>query len=173
MGHKLVHLQQPAQQKGAGALTTFVGVLASMVVAVHEQAVGTVKADSALLAAVREVLGMYQAVLPQCRALGESLATVPTPVGPLPCVCKPVAGQVSRRVEGLGAVWAGEGPFARVRAQVVSHMRFLLEHLAANATLVAPFQPVHKALVPGQLQRLAKFTAAQEAAVSAWRSRFR
>lgn len=47
-------------------------------------------------------------------------------------------------------------------------MRLLLEHLATNATLMAAFQSVHKTLVPGQLQRLAKFTAAQEAAVGAW-----
>lgn len=171
VGHKLVYLQQPAQQEGAGALAALVGVLARVVVAVHEQAVGAVKTHAALLAAVGEVLGVYQAVLPQGRALCEGLATVPTAVGPLPCVCEPVAGQVGRRVEGLGAVWAGEGPFPRVCAQVVSHMRLLLEHLATNAALMAPFQPVHKTLVPGQLQCLAKFTAAQEAAVSAWGSR--
>lgn len=94
MGHKLVNLQQPSQQEGAGALATLVGVLASVVVAVHEQAVGAVKTHSALLAAVGEVLGMHQAVLPQGGALCESLAAVPTPVGPLPCVCEPVAGQV-------------------------------------------------------------------------------
>lgn len=139
MGHKLVHLQQPAEQEGAGALAALVGVFTSVVVAVHEQAVGSVKTHSTLLAAVGEVLGMHQAVLPQCRALGERFATVPTPVGPLPCVREPVAGQVGRRVERFRAVWAGEGPFAGVCAQVIAHMRLFLEHLAANATLVAPF----------------------------------
>lgn len=96
MGHKLVHLQQPAKQEGAGALTALVGVLACVVVAVHEQAVGAVKTHPTLLAAVGEVLGMNQAVLPQRGALRESLATVPTPVGPLPCVREPVASQVGR-----------------------------------------------------------------------------
>lgn len=139
VGYKLVHLQQPAEQEGARALATLVGVLASVVVAVHKQAVGAVKTHSAFLAAVGEVLGMHQAVLPQRGALSESFATVPTPVGPLPCVREPVAGQVGRRVEGLRAVWAGERPFPRVCAQMVSHMRLLLEHLSANATLMAPF----------------------------------
>ena len=106
VGHQLVHLQQPAQQEGAGALATLVGVLARVVVAVHEQAVGPVKAHPALLAAVREVLGMHQTVLPQRGALGEGLAAVPAAVGPLSCVCEAVAGQVGGRVEGLGAVRA-------------------------------------------------------------------
>lgn len=96
MGHKLVHFQQPAQQEGAGALATLVGVLASVVVAVHEQTIGAVKTHSALLAAVGKVLGMHQAMLSQCGALCESLPTVPTSVGPLPCVCESVAGQVGR-----------------------------------------------------------------------------
>ena len=61
-----------------------------MVVAVHEQAIRAVKTDSALLAAVGDVLGMHQAMLPQSGALREG----PTPVGPLPRVCEPVAGQV-------------------------------------------------------------------------------
>ena len=94
MGHELVHLQQPAQQEGAGALATLVGVLARVMVVVHEQAVGAVKTYPTLLAAVGEVLGVHQAMLPQRGALRESLAAVPTPVGPLPCVCEPVAGQV-------------------------------------------------------------------------------
>lgn len=170
MDHELVHLQQPAQQERAGAFTTLVGVFTCVMVAVHEQAVRAVKTHPTFLAAVGEVLGMHQAVLPQCGALCESLATVPTPIGPLSCVCEPVAGQVGRRVEGLGAVRAGEGPLPCVRAQVVTHMRLLLEHLATNAAFMAPLQPVHKTLVPGQLQGLSKFTAAQEAAVGAWGS---
>lgn len=96
MGHKLVHLQQSAQQERAGTLATLIGVLACVVVAVHEQAVGAMKTHSALLAAIGEVLGMHQAVLPQRGALCKSFAAVPTPVGPLPCVCEPVAGQVGR-----------------------------------------------------------------------------
>lgn len=54
------------------------------------------KTHAALLAAVGEVLGVHQAVLPQRGALCEGLAAVPTPVGPLPCVREPVAGQVGR-----------------------------------------------------------------------------
>lgn len=65
-----------------------------MVVAVHEQAIRAVKTYSTLLAAVGEMLGMDQAMLPQSGALSKSLATVSTAVGPLPCVCKPVASQV-------------------------------------------------------------------------------
>lgn len=142
-----------------------------MMVAVHKQAVRAVKTHSALLAAVGEMLGMHQAMLPQSGALSESLTTVPTPVGPFPCVCQPVAGQVGRRVERLGAVRAREGPFSCVCAQVVPHMRLLLEHLATNAAFMAPLQPVHKTLVPGQLQCFAKLTATQDAAVSAWSRR--
>uniref|UniRef100_M3Z6P2 Secreted protein n=1 Tax=Mustela putorius furo TaxID=9669 RepID=M3Z6P2_MUSPF len=160
MGHELVHLQQPAQQEGAGALATLVGVLARVVVAVHEQAVGAMKAHPAFLAAVGEVLGVHQAMLPQCGTLREGLATVPAPVGPLPCVREPVAGQVGRRVEGLGAVRTGEGPLTGVRAQVVTHVRLLLKHLATDATLVAPLQPMNETLVPGQLQGLAELPAA-------------
>lgn len=67
-----------------------------MVVAVHEQTIRAVKTQSTLLAAVGEMLGMHQAMLPQSGALSESLATVPTPVGSFPCVGEPVAGQVGR-----------------------------------------------------------------------------
>lgn len=50
---------------------------------------------------------------------------------------------------------------------MVPHVRLLLKHLATNAAFMAPFQPVHKTLVPGQLQGLDKLTATQEAAVNA------
>lgn len=96
MGHELVHLQQPAQQEGAGTLTTLVRVLACVMVAVHKQTVWAVKSYPTFLTAVGEVLGMHQAVLPQGGALCESLATVPTPVGSFPSMCKSVAGQVGR-----------------------------------------------------------------------------
>lgn len=96
VSHKLVHFQQPAQQEGTRALTTLIGILACVVVAVHEQAVWAMKTHPTFLAAVGEVLGMHQAVLPQCGALCESLATVPTPVGPFPCVSESVTSQVGR-----------------------------------------------------------------------------